>query len=175
VNGTELWILGTEFSELQEVFKAYLLSKQARDELEQHEHTGHGADNELARDDMKVYAARLSKWRRDVFEGVVVQGDKFIKVVRIMNHARAPVMHFLHFIEKAQAVRQSASRDPTLDYDTLGPLAKISCQVDQLHIHSQVHSSMGPRQFMLLDFRNGLDVNSHYSVFAPSSCSYSYL
>jgi hypothetical protein len=87
--------------------------------------------NEPAQDEMKEYAAKLSKWRKDVHDGCILNGESFIRLIRIMHDARAPLMHFLCHLEKSQAQRQKSIRDGSAsswDFDTNGPLAKVVCQ-----------------------------------------------
>jgi hypothetical protein len=129
LNGTEQWLLRCEFRKLQQVFRSYLLKKRQDDT--KRPTTSETVRNEPANDDMAAYSANMTKWRKDVYDGLILKGNDFIRIVQIMHDARGPLMHYLCLIEKSQAMRQRSIRNGSMLFSTdfYGPLAAIACKV----------------------------------------------
>jgi hypothetical protein len=129
IAGTESWLLRCDFKIIQEVFKRFLLKHSKTDKASKPRAAGH--PDEPSQDEIADHIAKLTRWRKDVHDGVVIHGEHFARLVQVMHDAHAPLMHFLFFIEKAQAQHDLVFRDGAgveHDFETYGPLAKIACK-----------------------------------------------
>jgi hypothetical protein len=84
VDGTESWLLKCDLAKLQMVFKDYLRKKSKEDDEKAAKTAREGVapghvENEPANDEMAEHTRKLTKWRSDVYQGLVVHGASFSK------------------------------------------------------------------------------------------------